>query len=790
MEHNEGFEIIRRVRSAKTAELPAWDNSVQAEPVYPWEQAVRIWRNNMRFILLSAGTLTLGITIFAFLLKDVYQPTARLEIDPLSSGLKTLQEVEDAGPSDYQDYLETQAQILTSDALAISVIRQLHLDRNPEFVGTANPATSPSNQAPDQNKQDSQAARENPFLQEHFDLADRTPQESIALGVLRSRLSVSPVRNSRLIEVSYTSHDPESAQLVTNTLVTQYIDENYRNRYTSTMEASQWLSKQLNDLRQKVKQSNQAAANYQRQYGLVEVDDHDVPLSQLMAEVNHQLSDAQASRIEAEAYVRMINLGQTDVVPAVRDDQVYQGLMTRFADIRVQLAQAQAIYGDENSNVKKLQQESSEMSAQIEAERTRMISRVRTSFAAAQAREQMMIQASEKILARMGNANSRMVTYRALKNEATANSELYNTLQARLKEAGIYAGLGSSNIHIVDLAGRLRQATGPHRELIIGAGAMLSSMLVLIIAFVRESFDNTARTPDDLEMWTGTPSLAILPRIGQHNPESAQPLLQSAQGSSGTSASAASKYFLAGPRTAEAESMHNLCTTLMFSKPDGAPRVILVSSPSASEGKTTVAVNLAKVLAQRGKTCLMEGDLRNPSFANIFNLQLKLGLSQLLAGNGPLNQATQNIPGVPNLSILTAGPAVSNPADLVSSEKMQYLFASLRHDFDYVVVDSPPIIPLSDARILSGLSDAVILVGRHGLTTRRAITRCAQLLIEVRAPLVGVVLNDIDLNSADYHYYNYGYSKSSKADLQYYSAPTFTPAPPNPEPEKKKSAHA
>lgn len=525
-------------------------------------------------------------------------------------------------------------------------------------------------------------------------------------------------------------------------------------------------------------------------YGLVEVDDHDVPLGQLMAEVNHQLGDAQASRIEAEAYVRMIDLGQSDTIPALRDDQVYQNLMTRYVDVRAQLAQAHAIYGDENSNVKKLEQESDEMATQVEAERTRMVGRVRTSFAAAQAREQSMLQASEKVRAEMGSANSHLVTYSVLKNEATANAELYNTLQARLKEAGIYAGLGSSNIHIVDLAGGLRQATGPRRELIIALGAVLSTMLAVILAFVRESFDNTAQTPGGLERWTGMPSLAILPRIARSDPTDIRPLLPVAGRVSGGPPRGANGNTLAGPRTAEAESMHNLRTTLMYSKPEAAPRVVLVSSPSANEGKTTVAINLAKILAQRGKTCLMEADLRRPSLAITFDLHPKIGLSQVLAGAGPLNEATANIADVPNLFVLTAGAAVSNPADLISSDKMQSLLISLRHDFDFVVVDSPPIIPLSDARILSGHADAVVLVGRYGLTTRRAITRCVQLLDEVRAPLVGVVLNDIDLESADYHYYNYGYSKKAHADLQYYSTPVFQPPPRIPDPPRKKSAHA
>jgi GumC protein len=456
------------------------------EPVFTWEQAMRILRKNGRYALLFAGTLTAAITILAFLMKDVYQPVARIQIDPANSGIKSSQEIEEARTTDNPDYLETQAQILRSDGLGVSVIRELHLDSNPTFVGKANAAkagqptdhTSPSS---------AQSASGMSFLQEQYDLADRTAQQSIALETLHNGLKVNPIRNSRLIEVSFSSHDPRLSQVVTNTLVTQFIDQNYRHRYATTMQASEWLSTQLNDLRQKVEEANLSVANYQRQYGLVETDEHDVPLGQLMGEVNHQLSDAQANRIEAEAYVRMLDLGQSESIPALRDDQVYQNLMTRFADARAQLAQARTIYGDENSNVKKLENEVNEFSAQVEAERTRTVNRVRTSYEAAKSREEMMLAAREHLKTQMGDANSHMVAYRVLRNEALAKSELYNTLQARLKEAGIYAGLRSSNISVVDLAASLPRPTGPHRSTIIAAGAMASCMLGILFAFALES---------------------------------------------------------------------------------------------------------------------------------------------------------------------------------------------------------------------------------------------------------------------------------------------------------------
>jgi len=206
----------------------------------------------------------------------------------------------------------------------------------------------------------------------------------------------------------------------------------------------------------------------------------------------------------------MIDLGQADSIPALREDIVYQNLLTHYANTRAQLAQAQTVYGDENSNVKKLQNEANEIAAQVEAERLRILGRIRTSFAASRAREEMMEQSRGRLRAQMGDASSHLVEYRMLKNEAVANATLYNTLQGRLKEAGIYAGLRSGNIRVVDMAPRLHEATGPHRAMIAGIGVFLGLLAGMFAVFVRESMDNTVRIPADMTEWAHAPALAVL----------------------------------------------------------------------------------------------------------------------------------------------------------------------------------------------------------------------------------------------------------------------------------------
>jgi capsular exopolysaccharide synthesis family protein len=789
-------ELARRMGSPFSSGNPTFPPTArQSAPIFTWEQVVRILSKNMRFAVFFFVAMTAAVTIVAFKIQDYYQSTARLEIEPPSGGIRTLPEIEDSRLPDNEDYLETQAQILQSDALAVSVIRMLHLDRNPEFVSEREQSRYGNAQSPTK-PNGTEGSGDTAFMREQFDLANRTPLESVALGKLQHGISVMPMRNSRLIEVSFTGKDPALSQLITNTLVTQFIEQTFRNRYTTTMQASGWLSSQLDDLRRKVEASNQSVADYQKKYNLVDTDEHDNPFLAYMAEVNHQLSDAQADRIEGEAYVRMIDTGQGDTVPAVRDDQLYQNLMSHLADVRAQLAQVRTTYGDESSNVKKLEGETQEFATQVEAERTRMSNRVRNSLTVARDREHMILEEREKLTAQMGDANSHQVAYRLLKNEAAANVELYNTLQSRLKEAGIYAGLRSSDVQIVDLAGMPRSPAGPRRQLIIAIGAMVSGLLALVFTFVRDSFDNTVRTPDDTMEWTGLPSLAIFPRIETGATQRSGRLPSAAYAAlPGSSSDASTSKVLDlhwnSLHAAAAEAVNDLRTALQFSKPGAPPRTILITSSMPGEGKTTIAINLAKVYAQSGRVCLIEGDLREPMLAKVFGLRTNVGLTHVLTGAVPLDSALSTAPGFPDLAILPAGPFSPNPADLIASDQMLELMTTLKNSFDYVVIDSPPIIPLSDARVLATFVDVVVVVSCYGLTTRRAATRCLQLLDEVHAPVVGCVLNRMDLGSADYHYYNYGYSRKMNGDLRYYSSPKLGPIdPPKPGPEKAKGAHA
>ncbi len=741
------------------------------ESDYTWEQALRILRKNRGFAIMIAGTLTALFVAAALMTKDSYRPVARLVIDAPSSGIKTLHEIESTTAADNQDYLETQVQILKSDALAVRVIRDLKLDRNAS-VNAISRADGSQNSQKNNASTNADIANGHSSLNEQLQLATLAPAEDAALQSFRKNLSVNVVRNTRLVEVGYAAQDPITAQRVTNAVVTSFIDNGLKHRYSTTMEISEWLSSQLNDLRNKLEASNLAVADYQKKYGLVELDDRDVPMAQLMSEVNHQLSDAQANRIEAEAFVRMIGVGETDSIPIVKDDQLYQNLAMRLSEARGQLAQAKTVYGDANINVKKLEEQASELGGQIEAERARIADRLRTSFAAAKERENLMLRNRERLRAQMGDVSSQLVGYHLLKNEAMANAELYNTLQGRLQEAGIYAGLKSDNIRVVDLATNLHKATSPNRAVLISSGALFACLIGILACFVRESFDNTVRTPDDINSWIGLRSLALLPasadgkRVESEGGGFGKELQAK---STSTAYDRENAFVLMGPLSAGAEAMRDLRTALLSSGSEDIPGVVLISSSMEGEGKTTVALNFALCLTQLGPTCLVDADLRSPALTKAFGIYAKPGLSEALSGEAQLASMLYPTEMCKDLYILPSGQPQESPADVLASPRIHGLCEDLRKRFKYVVIDSPPVIRFSDARFLSRFADEVVLVGRYGITTRRAVQRSAELLSEAHAQVAGFVLNGIDLSSSDYRYFTYGYSKIFNRGMDRYA---------------------
>lgn len=709
---------------------------------FNWERAFRTLRRNWGISVVFAVTVLVGVTILAFTMQPIYEPKARIEIEPPGAG-KPFLEANPNPSENEQAYLDTQTEILKSDELAAAVTLALHLDQNPEFVGPG--------------KLDrilGAVGRVLHLKQTKPENSQEGPQNVISDG-----LSVNQVRNSRLVEVSFASRDARLAAEITNTLVDHFIDRNYRAHYEATMQASARLSSQLDDLRKKIEKSNRALADFQNATGIVEIDEKQNTVTQQVDELNRQLAQAQADRIQLQAYVRIADTGSADSLPQTRDNPLIQTLTQRFVESRANLAQALAVYGKNNSNTKKLQNEADEVEAQLTAERRKVVRGLKASYESARTRELLTEEALKKMKDLMGSMNEKVAQYNFLKKEAQANEDLYNTLVARLREAGIDAGLGSSNIFIVDRAPVLASPTRPHRLLIIALGLVLGVLGGMALPFLKESLDPTIRASEDIRNWTGLAPMGLIPMIPASSSNHRQGSLALRRtmllgsGSKAEQGASALSFFLERPQSPESEAVRNLCTYIKLSCPDKPPQIVLVSSPSPQEGKTTVAVNLAVALARHGPTCLVDADMRRPMVARAFGLTCWQGLSDVLNGSIELRTVMRAVPNVNNLTIVPGGPVPANPGELVASASMREVVREVASRFENVVIDSPPIIPFADARVLSPLVDGVVVVGLYGLTTREAITLGTEILDEIHAPILGVVLNGVDRNSLYYRDY-------------------------------------
>ena len=693
-----------------------------------WDRALLAVRKHWRLAALFAAAVVITVIIVTFLMKPVYEPEAKIEIDPPGAEIFSLQGAS-LGSTDAA-YLETQAQELQSDELAVSVIRHLHLGRNPESVGNAQADRSPK------------AASE-----ADADLSRLTPEENAALRAFRSSLKVRRDTASRIVIVQFASHSPQLAADVVNALLNLFVEDTYRTRHEVITQSTQWLSRQLEDIRKKMDDSNQALAEFQRKTGIVDVDANKNSFAEQMGELDRQLALAQGERIQYEAFLNRAKKSSSDSLPQVHNNLVIQSLTQKLAEVQGELSQAQVIYGNNHPNVKKLLNQANELQSQLNAQRNSIVGELETNYAAARSREELL---SSQIKGAAKQLNT-IAQYNSLKKEAQTNTDLYNNLYAKIKEAGITAASKSSNVRIVDRARVLDSPTRPHRFRNIAAALFAGLFGGLVIVFVKERVQNRIDTPEDIRRWTGISSISLIPtfQVRPVLPQKGHPQLSK----NGTGTCAADKFLLSRPNSPEAEALRALYTSVMLSKPDNPPRTILIASPFQGEGKTTVATNLAIALSQRGRTCLVDADLRRPGVASAFGLSEKGGLRDVLLGSSTLDEVLVPNLNLPNLTILPAGAATPDAGLLTCSEGMRNVIQILGESFEFVVVDSPPILPYSDGRAISPLVDGVILVGRSRATTRQALVRSMELLAEVHsAPVL-----DIVLNAAGFGYSDYGY---------------------------------
>jgi len=725
-----------------------------------------ILRKHQWLILSFLLTVVTIVSIATFRMRPVYVANAKIEIDRENvSGMLPFQEGDPYGyEMDIENYIETQSKILTSETLALQTIRNSGLATRPEFGGGG--------------------AVSDAIATGSLKNQKRPPE----IGAFLGSLSVKRVPNSRLMEVTFESTDPQLAAQILNAHLDNFIEQNYKGKYDATMEASHWLEDQLSELRVKMRRSEDARIAYEKANQIWTLDDKSNITTQRLSDLNKELTDAESDALKKRALYEYAQSGDIDAVPQLRDNTVIQEMQKRRSELQVQYTDAVNQYGPNFPKVQRLQAQIKDLDDQMLRERKGIVVQLRSDYDEAKARLELLSQRLDQQKAETNAMSEKLVQYNILKREADADKTLYEGLQTKLKEAGISVGLKSSNIRVVDPAMVPSTPARPAKARNIALAFLVGLVGGVGLALLREYLDNTVKTPDDIETLARLPSLAVVPAFG----DSANAGRKAGILKTGSTNGYDKRIELVAqhlPKSQMSEAFRALRTALLLSQPDRPPQVILVTSALPREGKTTAAANLAVTLAQLGdKTVLVDADLRKPGVGRVLNLGSGkyAGLSSYLAGVSTLDLVTVPHPAIPNLAAIPTGPLPPNPADLLSSHKLTEAISELRTKYKFIVIDSPPVMAATDAVILSVQTDGVLLVVRSGETPKEAFTRTRDLLTSVKSHLLGVVLNAVDSSAPDYYYsyryypYSYGYGPQEQPEannLQESPARIAVPSP-------------
>jgi polysaccharide biosynthesis transport protein len=720
------------------------------------------WRifQKRRWTILSILLVTFAaVLIVTIKEKPVYRANALLEIEKENPNIATVQELfQMEAVSD--NYLETQYKVLQSDTLARRVIEELRLSQVKEF----NPPKG------EWFWQNAHAAG----LTEGLAVDPET--EQAILVRFNDRLSVEPVRRSRLVEVSFESQNPQVAANAVNALASNYIQENLESRWQTAQKASEWLSEQLQSFKAKLEKSEDDLQLYAQKNGLLfletEKGDTENIVDERLRQLQDELTRAQADRYAKESLDRLAEAGDYSSLPGVEDNKLMQDLTERLSDLEKEEAALTPTFTNDYPKVKQLQSQIDDVQKVLNQERKRAAQRIVDEYTAAVRREALVREAFEQQQQQANRVAARAVQYNILKREVDTNKQLYEGLLQRLKEAGVSAGVNASNIRIVDAAVAPTKPVSPRPILNLGLALLLGLGCGIGAAFLQEHLDDTLKNSDDIERLLHVPSLALIPSRDSLNHTSAglyeaaerTPALANGNGNHASLMKSSENAWIridgnGTQHSAFSEAFCGLRTSVLLSAAGRPPRSLTFVSAEPGEGKTTIASNLAISLAQLGKRVLLiDGDMRRPCVHKLFDIEDRSeGLVTCLTGDHGWRQLVRPT-GMTDLSCLVCGPVPPNPSELLSSDRMQMLIREAMVDYDFVLVDAPPLLNVADGRILATMVEGAILVVKGGFTPRELAQQAQLHIRDVGAHLIGVVLNDVDVRLNGYYkaYYKYG----------------------------------
>jgi polysaccharide biosynthesis transport protein len=680
-------------------------------------------RKRWWLILATAAVVCVFMGAITLRRPKIYMATATVVIDPQAPRVldPNQPEVLALGTGNYwsnTEYYNTQYKIIRSKSLALEVVRKYeHLMRDPRLVG------------PIGNR------------------SDEDLLEAAALGVQGS-IRVMPVKDSRVVGIGVRHQDPKLAAELANAIANVYIEQNLALKLDTTRSAKRWIAKELDEAKGELETAEQALYDFRKVNNILSMDLEDQVnmVTKSLRDFNGWLTETQKQRYELEerrkAVAELIEDKAGDGPSAFGPQGAsLEPLRRAYVEEKRKLDAIEQRYGPKHHEY--INQASRvEMARNDMAGEARIVLKVMDEEIGALARTEKKHAASvDKLTQDALNLNQREIEYKTLARRADNAQTVYAGLIKRLNESGLQEQDQGNNIRLLDRAEVAHRAVEPNIKNAIMLTVVLMLLLALGLAFFVEFLDRSVKTQEDLEAAVGAPFLGFVPTVA-------------AEGKAGKEL-----FVLNHPKSTAAECCRVVRTNILFCSPDKPLRTILVTSSNPVEGKTMNVVNLGITMAQGGhKTILVDTDMRRPRLHKVLGLGNEHGVSRLTVEEGPLEDAVKTT-DVPNLYLLPCGPIPPNPAELIQTEKFNALVKRLLEKYDRVIFDSPPVLAVTDAAVLSRVVDGTVLVVRAGSTSRDAVIRARQRLTSVNARMVGAVLNDVNLRNPHYasYYYQYQY---------------------------------
>jgi exopolysaccharide transport family protein len=688
-----------------------------------------------RYLAATAFILVVVLaTVYTYTRIPVYQASVQIEIDYESPKVVPFRQVtdNDFGGWDTQEYYQTQYKILQSRSLARRTLDAANLWTHPLLAG---PAAAVGRGFPAPTAASSS-----------FSLVPETPAQTPVINALLGGITVVPVRTSRLVDLKYSSTDPQFAALAANAIAKTYIGQSLEYKFLSSKDASDWLGQQLTEQRKQVEASEQALQQYREQTDSVSLEDKQNITTQKLADLNSAVTKAKTDRLQKEALYNQVRAIQQDraaldTFPAILSNPFIQQLKGQAADLQRQRAALAEKYGEKHPEMIRLRSQIAETDAKIQGEIAKVVQSVRNEYEAAQSQEKSLVVALEQQKTEAMALNRKGIDYGVLQRDANTNRQMFDSLLQRAKETGVSAELKSSNIRIVDAAIVPTSPISPNKLRNLLVAFFGGGMFALGLAFFFEYLDNLVKSPEEIKHYFGLPFLGLVPVLDGKDRSAEDALLH------------------ADTPAPFAEAFRGIRTNVLFSSAEEGGHSVVVTSTGPGEGKTLVATNLAVALAQAGqRVLLLDADLRKPRVHEVFHEPRVPGLSNVLVGDAKASDAVR--PGqVANLWLLLSGVKPPNPAELLASRRFKDFLATLEEHFDWVIIDSPPVMAVTDASVIAHVAKGVIFVVRCEHTNRHTASTALEQLESAKAKFLGGILNRVDVQRNPYYYSHY-YRKS------------------------------